>query len=138
MDRLNKKTAGFTLLELLITVLIVSILVAIAYPSYTSYVTQARRMDGKSSLLNMATLLERYYSNNNTYTGATLTNLGLANPTAQGFYNLQINTATATAYTLSAVPLGAQATNDTACASFTLNQLGQRGITGSGAVTDCW
>ena len=134
----KKWMKGFTLIELLITLLIICILAATAYPTYQSYIVSSRRTDAKSSLLNMANLMERYYSLNNTYVGATLANLGLANPTPQGYYNLQITSAAATTYTLTGVPIGAQATNDTTCASFTLNQLGQMGITGTGVASTCW
>ena len=44
---------GFTLIELMITVAIVAILAAIAYPSYTEYVMRSRRVEGQN-LLNEA------------------------------------------------------------------------------------
>ncbi|MCK5092671.1 MAG: prepilin-type N-terminal cleavage/methylation domain-containing protein, partial [Gammaproteobacteria bacterium] len=41
----------FTLIELMITVVIVGILAMIAVPSYTSYITKSRRSDAMASLL---------------------------------------------------------------------------------------
>ncbi len=129
---------GFTFIELLVTVGIIGILAIIAIPSYLSYVTKAGRSDAKTSLLNLANLLERYYSQKNTYVGATIANLGLTNPTSGGYYNLEIANITATTYTIQAVPQGRQAANDTQCATFTYNQLGQRGITGNSTIAQCW
>jgi len=42
---------GFTLIELVVTMVIIAILAAIAIPSYTSYVRKGRRTDAKSALL---------------------------------------------------------------------------------------
>lgn len=138
MKKLKPKVRGFTLIELVVTIAIVAILATIAIPTYTAHVAKGRRMDGKSALLNMGNAMERYYSQNNTYVGATVANLGLTNPTPSGFYTLSIPTATATTYSLQAAPNAPQATDDASCGTLTLNQLGQKGITGSSTVTNCW
>lgn len=62
---------GFTLIELLIVVAIAGILAAIAYPSYASYVTSARRLEGQTALLDIMQKQERYYSQHNTYVAFT-------------------------------------------------------------------
>lgn len=135
---LPKKILGFTLVELSIVMAIVILLALIAIPSYNTYVTGGRRADGTTSLLNLAQQMERYFTENNTYVGATLANVGVSPTSPQSYYNLQILTATATAYTLQAVPQGSQATNDTLCSTLTLNQLGQKGESGTGTSADCW
>src|SRR5437868_13637740 len=82
--------AGFTLIELIITVTIVGILVAIAYPAYQDHLIASRRSDGQSALLNTAALMEHFYTENNTYVGANSTSLGISYTSQQGFYKVSI------------------------------------------------
>jgi type IV pilus assembly protein PilE len=59
---MNHRTArGFTLVELMITVLIVAILAAIAYPSYQSYLARAYRSEAYTALNQWANLQEQYF-----------------------------------------------------------------------------
>jgi len=65
------RTAGFTLIELMITVTIVAILAAIAYPSYRSYVLRGQVVNATNGLTAMAANMERYYQDNRTYSGTS-------------------------------------------------------------------
>ena len=58
---------GFTLIELMITVVIISIIAAIAYPSYIDSVRKARRADAQAHMLELASFMERFYTENNRY-----------------------------------------------------------------------
>lgn len=140
---------GFTLIELMIVIVIVSILVSIAYPSYRDYVTRGRRSDAKMALLDLASRMERYYSEQNSYLGATIASGGAndvrsTNTSPEGWYRLAITAVTSSSYTLTATPLSSQATDDKRCQTFTYNSLGQKGVTTgpAGAPTDtaakCW
>ncbi|HXG28152.1 MAG TPA: type IV pilin protein [Nevskiales bacterium] len=128
---------GFTLIELMITVAIIGILAMIALPSYESYVQRARRAEAKTELSGLAQRLERCYSQFGTYltgTGCSVGNGPFTTP--EGYYRIAISNRTATTYTLTATPQGAQAA-DSKCGSFTLNHLGVRGASGT-LGTDCW
>ena len=134
---MKKQFAGFTLIEMMIVLAIIGIITVLAYPSYSGYILKSHRSDGQTALLDLANRMERYFTTNNTYSGATLTAIGSTSTSPQGYYNLTITRATASTYTLQASPIGAQA-NDTLCNSLTLNQLGQKSETGTGTSSDCW
>ncbi|MDB6142330.1 MAG: pilE [Pseudomonas sp.] len=137
MHDMAPKQCGFTLIELMITVAIVGILAAIAYPSYTSHVQHGNRAEGIAMLSDGAARMERYYAQNNTYAAANPAALGFANPAVSqnGKYLFSfVGTPAATTYTLQVVPQGGQA-NDS-CGTLTIDQTGTRTST-SGAAT-CW
>lgn len=133
---------GFTLIEVMITVAIVGILAAIAYPSYQQYVLRSHRSEGMALLSEAAARMERYYAQNSTYATATPSRLGLPANSANGYYSLSLGTLTATSYSLSATPQNAQA-QDT-CGILTLDSTGLRGAAGTTAtanaavVSNCW
>jgi type IV pilus assembly protein PilE len=129
-----KKQRGMTLIELMIVVAIVAILASIALPAYGRYVMRAKRTDATSALLQIAAAQERFYLQNNTYAGDPA-DLGITG-TPDNLYALTIAGAGAAGYTATATAQGSQAA-DTDCATFSINQLGQR--TATGADSDvCW
>lgn len=64
---LRRRPRGFTLAELMVTVAIIAILSAFAYPSYQEFVLKGRRTEAKAALMGNMQLLERHYSQVNTY-----------------------------------------------------------------------
>ena len=146
---MKQTQTGFTLIELMITVAIVGILASIAIPSYQSSVMKSRRADAKGALLGFENAMERYFTVNNSYLGAgagggdtgTPTIFSGTSPVDGGtpYYNLTINAATASTYTLNATPTGAQS-NDK-CGTLTLTHTGVKGVAGAASgvtVNDCW
>jgi type IV pilus assembly protein PilE len=99
-----KQQNGFTLIELMITVAIIGILAAIAYPSYTDYVIRGKIPDATSGLSSKRVLMEQYFQDNRTYVDAPACTSETT--TSQYFTFSCDGTPTATAYTLQAVGRG--------------------------------
>lgn len=134
---IHHRHRGITLIELVVVMVIVAILAAIAFPSYRQYVVRTNRTDAKTALTQTAQNLERCFTRTNTYVGC----VALPFTTPDGTYQISDAAApTASTFSLQAVPQGAQASDDPRCATFTLNQVNARGVTGSLAATpnDCW
>ena len=134
---------GFTLVELMIVVVVVGLLAAVALPSYQSAVRKAHRTEAKASLSAAAQMMERYMTENGAYmksdvVKATLGDGGVyPNHSENSRYALSLTALAASAFTLSAEPLGSQASDE--CGTFTLTQSGVRGVSG-GSLTaaECW
>jgi len=59
--------AGFTLIELMITVAIIGILAGVAYPAYQNYIVRGQLADANTGLATMRAQMERFYQDNRTY-----------------------------------------------------------------------
>ncbi len=151
---------GFTLIELMITVAVVGILAAIAYPSYQDSIRKSRRADAKSALLDAAQRQERFFTENNQYTatpeagGLNLVVDADGNfYTPDRYYTLTIAAPVvnnrSNTFTITATPVaGKSQVNDTTCAAFSLNQTGVKCAKGGtycsnvaaaqAAVATCW
>lgn len=135
--KMRRHMRGVTLMELMIVVVIISILTAVAYPSYRQYVARAKRNEAKACLLQIATLQERFYLSNNTYT-TDMTNLGFGGAgnvlTDSGTYTCNVDAADANTFSATATYQKADAEAGK-CATFTINGAGNKGSTPNG---DCW
>jgi len=125
---------GFTLIEVLIVVAIVGIITAVAYPSYTKYVTDTRRADGHLALLTASQSMERCKSSQYSYENCTLTAADLTSP--EGFYKLSLES-DANTFTLTAKGTGPQE-DDTGCEEITLNHLSVKGPKSGSDPSECW
>ena len=144
---LRRSNDGFTLIELMITVAIVGILAAIAYPSYTNYVAKANRADAKAQLLKAAQYMQRFYSANDRYdqdrAGNTIASqmpasLQIAPESGNQMYALTI-VASVSAYTLSMAPLTSATMATDGCGTFVLRADGGKSVTGTGMTSaNCW
>lgn len=63
----RKGIAAFTLVELLVTMVIVGLLGALTIPTFRQHMIKGRRVEGQAALLQLMQQQERYYSQNNRY-----------------------------------------------------------------------
>ena len=123
---------GFSLIELLCVLGLIGLLSTLAYPSYTKHLVHTRRLDGISALFDLATRLEQYHTRTGTYKTATLATGKKTDVLSQeispgGWYQLNITHATQSDYQLEAIPIGAQAKQDSKCSNLTLDDHGHQG-----------
>ena len=144
-----KQSRGFSLIELVIVVAIIGMIAAFAYPSYREQVAKSRRGDCSGALVGLAQAMERHYTLNSSYLGAAG---GGANTGAPAVfpascpvdggtptYTLSIAAATASTFTVQAVPTGPQSGDR--CGTFTLTSTGVKNVTSAASgVTweECW
>jgi type IV pilus assembly protein PilE len=138
---------GFTLIELMIAVAVVSILATIAVASYSSQVQKSRRTDARSALLDLAGREEKLFSVANAYS-ALPSDLGYgagAWPIKVGSNYYQVTVASpdplqpagTASYSITANAIGTQA-SDTTCLTLSVNQIGTQTSTGTGTAATCW
>lgn len=128
---------GFSLLELLIAIAVISILTAISVPKYADYTKQAKIPQATSKLATLRVQLEQYYQDNKTYLGACAASTLAPLPEADSF--------TYSCPTLNATEFVAQASGSGPMTGFTytINQDGTRATTAAPtgwgtAPISCW
>ena len=140
---------GFTLIELIIVVSIVSTLLVLTLPSYQRQLINTRRSMGVAELLDVVIRQEQYFIDYKQY-AETLSSLGfLTSPYAispdgeavsvlaeSRVYLIDLTTSEY-AYTLYGVPQLSQV-KDHLCGTLSLNSMGIKSATGDGPTPLCW
>lgn len=78
----HMRSHGFTLIELMIVLVVMSILATIAIPSYQSSIRKSRRADAQAALTEMYIRQEKWRANSTSYT-STLSQVGAPSGTAK-------------------------------------------------------
>jgi prepilin-type N-terminal cleavage/methylation domain-containing protein len=121
-----RRKEAFTLVELMIVVTIVAILALIAIPLYSANTTAAVMAEGVAGAGTIRSALRIYYSQNGTYTGATMSNISIGTTDLQGKYFAQTDytlpTVTSSTYVIKAGP--PSLTTRTGMPYYEINQLG--------------
>jgi type IV pilus assembly protein PilE len=153
---ITRAARGFTLVELMVVVVIATILLSIAVPSYISQVRQSRRTEAKTAVLDLASREERYFSTNGAIYSVTPTDLGYTGagfPAPVGsdnYYTISVCSPAAAcdpnvnpppppSYYITATPVaGSTQAGDTQCQSFSVDSTGQQFSTGTLPGQQCW
>ncbi len=130
---------GVTLIELMVVMAVIGILAALGYPMFLEQQMKGRRTDGKAMLHNVIQQLERYYTENNTFTD-DLDELGFGAGTVtseHGAYTITLAAGPTgdlgTSVTASATPAAA----DEKCGTLTLSSDLSRTASGTQPAV-CW
>lgn len=146
------RSRGFSLIEVLVTLLIVALLAAAAIPSFQQHVIRSKRVEAQAALLMLMQQQERYFTQNNRFLEFSAGSAGVEERRFQWWSGIS---AASSAYELegracageriedcvqlTATPGTAQVDaqfKDTECEQLILTSTGQRQATGAGA--RCW
>lgn len=142
----RKAAAGFTLIEVMITVVVIGLLAAVAVPSYTGYVRRGQLTEAGTYLSDYRIKMEQYYQDNKNY-GATAGTVCATDATAAGwsgfapgarYFTFSCSTsASGQAYVLTATGSGSNTTGY----DYSINQAGIKWTTkfeNSASTANCW
>jgi type IV pilus assembly protein PilE len=131
----RRQAAGFTLIEVLITIVIIAILSAVAIPAYSDYVIRGKIPEATSHLSTKQVQMEQFFQDNRTYVSGTGC---AADSTSSKYFDFSCSGVSATGFTITATGKGSMA-----AFSYTVNQAGAKtstvtGLSGWSGSATCW
>ena len=128
---------GFTVIELMITVVIIAILAAVAIPSYRDYILRGKLVDAHNALSDFRVRMEQFYQDNRRYDGAGLGGCGAIAPTSKYFtFTCVPAAAPAQTYVVTATGIAGEGTSGFA---YTVNETNARAtVVTAPATTNGW
>ncbi|MCL6269489.1 prepilin-type N-terminal cleavage/methylation domain-containing protein [Sansalvadorimonas sp. 2012CJ34-2] len=155
IQRAVPRIGAFSLIELLISMVILSILIGFAYPSYRQHVVKANRSDAHIAIQRIAMAQERNYAILHRYSD-NMASLG-GTTSSEGYYTLasftghsgsgisdcgdvSSDTDATGSYTIIAQPVASKSqSSDADCTCIYMDSRGVKGSTGARAEAgDCW
>lgn len=137
----NGREGGYSLIELMITVVIVGLLATIALGVYTRQAARTKRSAAQSFMFTIANKNEQFLLDARGY-AANVAALGVTVPSrVSANYTVTMvpdNTTAPPSFVITATPTGTQATQDASCGTLTLNQNGVKTASGSAGAGGCW
>lgn len=124
MKKLLSQQRGFSLSDLIMTVVIIGVLAAIAIPNYQSHVLKTQRRATIAEVYELITEQERLYSQDGNYSATTITS-------NSGRHQIALTVPTSGQYSIAITALGAQL-SDAGCTSLTIDSYGNR------TPASCW
>jgi type IV pilus assembly protein PilE len=122
-----KQQRGFTIIELLIVIAIISILAAVALPAYNDYTQRAKLTEAFTGLSDFRVRMEQFYQDNRRYDGGGLDGCGAASPNSKYFtFNCAPGLAPSQDYTATATGIASQGLTNFV---YTLNEKNVRATT---------
>jgi type IV pilus assembly protein PilE len=134
------RSAGITLIELMIVIVIVAVLAGMATSTYRKYLMRTNRTEAKTALLRVQVAQEKFFLQNNRYakTAAEMTAAppaGLGVPAVGNYYSIDFSAAADSTYTARATAINGQTGDDAACRTLTIDDSGKKTPDDS---TGCW
>jgi prepilin-type N-terminal cleavage/methylation domain-containing protein len=134
MKKIKKYERGFSLLELIVTLLVIAILSLSAIIVYQVPMIKSYQIAAKIDLLNLASIIDRYRSNTPGTGPPSLDSLGFI-PVSRN-YDFLVQNYTGTSYSIKAIPRRTSQLDS--CQTFVIDQDGNKAITGAGPIDECW